>query len=59
VFYNIIVLLINLCAFIVLNCNNCVTMHEMENMKLAGKNGTFDSILKWKYFIQTVNFGLL
>jgi hypothetical protein len=31
-------------------------MDGMENVILAGENGTFDSILKSKYFIQAVKF---
>jgi hypothetical protein len=57
VFYNIIiVILINLCAFVVLNCNNCILMHGMENVKLEGENGTFDSVLYLKCFIQALKF---
>jgi hypothetical protein len=50
------VILIKSCAFVVLNCNNRVLVHGMENVILAGENGTFDTILKSKYFIQAVKF---
>jgi len=31
-------------------------MHGMENVRLEGGNGTFDSVLKSKYFIQALKF---